>query len=113
MRCALKFDEDKNLSEQMLSAWGEMQSLKEDPAYKEENIKDGKDRGFMEGYKAALDDVFNNLENNMDAFMDIDESNTLGKIRKEIVEEVTAALSELAAGELAMQLFSILDNQEE
>ncbi len=113
MRCALQFDEHKDLSNQMLSAWGEMQSLKEDPAYKEEDIKDARDRGFMKGYKAALDDVFNNLENNMDAYMDIDGSSTLGKIRKEIVEEVASALSKLAAGELAMQLFSILDNQEE
>lgn len=36
MRCALSFDEDKSLIDQKVSSWGEMQSMKEEPAYKEE-----------------------------------------------------------------------------
>lgn len=36
MRCALSFDENKELMDQKVAAWGEMQSLEEDPVYKED-----------------------------------------------------------------------------
>lgn len=42
MRCALSFDEDKDLIDQKVAAWGEMQSLKEEPCYREEDIADGR-----------------------------------------------------------------------
>ena len=61
MRCALSYDENKDLTDQKLSAWGEMQSLEEDPAYKEEDIKDEKEREYFFGYKMAVDDMCKNL----------------------------------------------------
>ena len=36
MRCALSYDENKELMDQKVAAWGEMQSLEEDPVYKED-----------------------------------------------------------------------------
>lgn len=99
MRCALSFDENKDLTEQKLSAWGEMQSLKEEPAYKEEDIADDEDKAFFRGVKAAMDAVSIDLENAV-----VDEI---------ISEDANEHLQTLISGELAMHLFSILDNQEE
>ena len=99
MRCALSFDENKDLIDQKLSAWGEMQSLEEDPAYKEEDIKDEKERQYFFGYKMAVDDMCKNLNMLIDS----------GDISDEGSDEFQAYM----AGELAMQLFSILDYQEE
>lgn len=99
MRCALSFDENKELINQKVAAWGEMQSLEEDPAYKEEDIKDEKEAAFFRGIKTAMDSVCHDLENLVE--------------EEEISEEASDELQALMAGELAMQLFSILDNQEE
>lgn len=99
MRCALSFDENKELIDQKLAAWGEQQSLEEDPAYKEEDIKGEKEAAYFRGFKAAVDEVCHDLE----ALVD-DEI---------ISEEASDHLQALMAGELAMQLFSILDYQEE
>jgi len=113
MRCALNFNKNKSFADQKLSAWGEMQPLTEEPCYREDKIKDIADRNYFYGYKCGLADALNNLEYNIDAYMDIDEKNTLGKIKKEVVEEALEALQDLSAAELAMQLFRILDSQEE
>lgn len=99
MRCALCFDEEKELIDQSLSAWGEMQSLDEDPCYKEEDIKDEKDSAFFRGVKAAMDSVCVDLDNAVEDEM--------------ISEEASEHLQLLMSGKLAMHLFSILDNQEE
>lgn len=99
MRCALSYDENKDLIDQKLSAWGEMQSLEEDPAYKEEDIKDEKEAAFFKGVKMAMDSVCHDLENLVE--------------EEKISEEASDELQALMAGELAMHLFSILDNQEE
>ncbi|MBO4819120.1 MAG: hypothetical protein J5528_03170 [Firmicutes bacterium] len=99
MRCALSFDENKDLIEQKLSAWGEMQSLEEDPAYKEEDIKDEKQKEYFIGYKMACDEFCKDLDNMVEDEM--------------ISEEASDHLQALIAGSLAMQLFSILDYQEE
>lgn len=98
MRCALSFDENKELTEQKLSAWGEMQSLEEDPGYKEEDIKDEKQKEYFFGYKMACDEFCKNLDNAVEDEM--------------ISEEASEHLQALMSGELAMQLFSILDYQE-
>ena len=99
MRCALSFDENKDLVEQKLSAWGEMQSLEEDPAYKEEDIKDEKQKECFIGYKMACDEFCKDLD---------------GMVEDEMIsEEASDHLQALIAGSLAMQLFSILDYQEE
>jgi len=99
MRCALSFDENKDLIEQNLAAWGEMQSLKDEPAYKEEEITDNEDKAFFRGVKMAMDAVIVDLENAV-----VDEI---------ISKDANEHLQSLIAGELAMHLFSILDNQEE
>lgn len=99
MRCALSFDENKDLTEQKLSAWGEMQSLEEDPGYKEEDIKDEKQKEYFFGYKMACDEFCKNLDNAVEDEM--------------ISDEASEHLQALMSGELAMQLFSILDYQEE
>ena len=97
MRCALKWDEEKDLIDQKLSAWGEMQSLTEEPHYKEDDIKNEKDKEFFFGFKMAFDFVCNILDN-----MVSDE---------EITEEISEEIQKYFPGELAMQLFSILDHQ--
>lgn len=99
MRCALSFDEKKELMDQKVAAWGEMQSLEEDTAYKEEDIKDEKEREYFLGYKMACDEFCKDLDNCVEDEM--------------ISEEASDHLQTLMAGSLAMQLFSILDNQEE
>ena len=99
MRCALSYDESKDLVDQKLSAWGEMQSLEEDPAYKEEDIKDEKERECFLGYKMACDEICKDIDN-------LVEDGTMS-------EEASDHLQALMAGSIAMQLFSILDNQEE
>lgn len=99
MRCALSFDENKDLIDQKLSAWGEMQSLEEEPAYREENIKDEEQKEYFFGYKMAVDDMCKNLNMLIDS----------GDISEDASDELQAYM----AGELAMQLFSILDYQEE
>ena len=98
MRCAITFDENKPLYNQKVKAWGEMQSLKEDPAYKEEYIKSDKNKNFFDGYKYAFDDMRNTLN-----FL-VDEQ----EITKEQSEEIQTHLS----GSLCEMLFSILDNEE-
>lgn len=99
MRCAITFDENKPLYNQKVKAWGEMQSLEEEPAYKEEDITDDKDRSFFDGYKFALDDVYNALE------LLVEEE----EITKEQSEKIQTCLS----GSLCEMLFSILDNCED
>ena len=99
MRCALSFDENKELMDQKVAAWGEMQSLEEDPAYKEEDIKDEKEAAFFRGVKMAMDSVCNDLSDLLEEEM--------------MSEEADNELQARMAGELAMHLFSILDNQEE
>lgn len=98
MRCVLVFDEDKNLADQKVSAYGANQPLKEDPAYKEEDIKDEKDLEHFRGYKRAMDDICTILEN-----MVFDE---------EITQEVSDEIQENISGEIVEELWSILDNQE-
>lgn len=51
MRCALNFDSEKDLVEQDLSAWGEYQSLSEEPSYKEIDIVSEREKNFFKGYK--------------------------------------------------------------
>ena len=99
MRCALKFDENKDLTDQSLAAWGEMQSLNEEPAYKEEDIKSPAEKEYFYGIKSAFDTVCSWLG-------DLVEDETVS-------EEASDELQAYMTGELAMQLFSILDNQEE
>lgn len=99
MRCALSFDENKELMDQKVAAWGEMQSLEEDPAYKEEDIKDEKEREYFLGYKMACDEICKDIDNLVEDEM--------------MSEEAYNHLQALMAGSIAMQLFSILDNQEE
>lgn len=97
MRCAIDFDENKMLIEQEVNAWGEMQSLDEEPAYKEKDIKSEKGRAFFFGYKAALDDACCMLDN----FVEFGE----------IEEETSERMQQWLAGNLCMQLFSILDDE--
>lgn len=97
MRCALCWNEDKALADQSVSAWGELQSLKETPSYKEADIRDSGDRRYFHGYKAAIDDVVTDVE-------ELKEGN-------EISDETYEWLMHVLAGKVAMLLFSILDSQ--
>lgn len=99
MRCAIDFDENKPLLDQKVRAWGEMQSLNDEPEYREEDIKDVRERNFFQGYKMALDDVCGILLNCVDD--------------GEIDEESSNYIQGLMSGDLCELLFSILDNQEE
>lgn len=99
MRCALSYDPEKTFFDQKLSAWGEMQSLNEEPGYKETDIKSDKEQIFFSGVKFAMDFV-NNLADNMeeDGMISDDAADF---IRQDICSE------------LALNLFSILDNEED
>ena len=99
MRCALNFDEDKDLIDQKVMAWGEMQSLKEEPCYREEDIKGERQQAFFAGYKAAMSAVCKDIN--------------LLEEDGEITENASLSLQRLMAGSIAMQLFGILDSQEE
>ena len=70
MRCALSFDENKELMDQKVAAWGEM----------------------------ACDEICKDIDNLVEDEM--------------MSEEASDHLQALMAGSIAMQLFSILDNQE-
>lgn len=97
MRCAVDFDESKPLYEQEVKAWGEMQSLNEEPSYKESDIKDEREKEFFKGYKFAFDAVCNIL-----GCLE-DEEDLTGEQKDEIEIRMS--------GELCMMLFSILDNE--
>ena len=98
MRCALSFNEDERLYDQEVSAWGEMQSMNEEPSYKESDIADPGDKRLFEGMKWMIDEVYSDLECMEDDGM--------------ITEEASEHLQALMSGNLAMMLFSILDRQE-
>ncbi len=97
MRCAMDFDENKKLSDQNVAAWGENQSLQEEPAYKEEDIKHEESKEFFRGYKMALDDMCKELE------FEVGEG-----IISNRQSDMTQAL---VCSDLCMLLFSILDNE--
>lgn len=99
MRCALQFEADKDLTEQEVNAWGEMQSLEEEPSYREADIEGEKEKGYFLGFKSAFDFFCNLLDNLVE-----DEV---------ITNDISDEIQSYMPGELAMQLFSILDNQEE
>ena len=99
MRCAIDFDENKELLNQNVNGWGEFQSLVEEPSYREEEIKSVENKEFFRGYKMALADVSRNLEILVD-----DEV-----ISQEASDEMQAYLS----GDLWELLISILDNEVE
>lgn len=99
MRCALKCDKETLFKDQSLCAWGEMQSLKEEPEYREEDIKDKRDIAYFYGFKSGLDEARIDLENLLED--------------GEVSEEAYSFLRRLFEGELAMQLFIILDHQKE
>lgn len=97
MRCAIDFDETKPLMEQNIRAWGEMQSTEEEPAYKEEDITDQRDKNYLFGYKCAFDDVDNELKNLV--------------LEEILTEEQLKEIETYMCGDLCMMLFSILDEQ--
>lgn len=97
MRCALSFDEDKSLIDQKVAAWGVMQSLKEEPAYKEEDIKSREEAEFFRGYKFAIDEVCNNLDTMVE--------------EGDLAENTSEHLQACFAGSIVELLFSILDNE--
>lgn len=97
MRCALDFDENLPLAKQNLRAWSEMQSLDDEPAYKETDIKDSNSKSFMFGYKSAMDDVCKVLDNFVED----------GNLARNTSAEIQTWLS----SELCMQLFTILDDE--
>lgn len=97
MRCALNFDSETDLKEQKIAAWGELQALDEEPSYKEEDIKDLEDKAYFHGFKCGIDEACHDLDTLLED--------------EEISKEVYDYLNSVFAGELAMQLFSILDHQ--
>lgn len=97
MRCAIYFDESKPLVEQEVMAWGEMQSLDEEPSYKESDIKDEAEKKRFEGYKKGFDDVCTDLENLVSDGV--------------ISEYQSGEIQNRMCSDLGMALFSILDNE--
>lgn len=99
MRCALSYDNETDFKDQKIAAWGELQSLEEDPAYKEEDIEDERDKAYFMGFKCGIDEAVHDLDTLLED--------------NEISEDAYDSLMILFTGELAMELFSILDHQEE
>ncbi len=108
MRCELQYDKNESFINQSVNAWGELQSLKEEPAYREEDIKDEGDRQFFRGYKYAVDRMIRNVENIIDDQFDDVYCDGIRKAMDDLVEELKSD----ASGDICMLLFSILDNQE-
>lgn len=97
MRCAIYFDESKPLAEQEVMAWGETQSLDEEPSYKESDIKDEAQEKRFEGYKTAFDDVCTDLDNLVSDGV--------------ISEYQSGEIQNRMCSDLGRTLFSILDNE--
>ncbi|MCQ2558846.1 MAG: hypothetical protein MJ135_06990, partial [Oscillospiraceae bacterium] len=85
---------EKEFLAQKVSAWGEMQSLEEEPAYKESDIKDEQERAFFCGYKYAVDEL-------------------VSLIKDDTSEWTKEDIKEIMIGNICMNLFSILDQQGE
>lgn len=99
MRCAIWFDESKALWDQEIAAWGEMQSFEEKPSYREKDIKGELERGFFKGCKVMAEEVCTMVGNMYED----------GEIGANAADYIRESMH----GELVMQLFSILDNQED
>ena len=97
MRCAINYDKETDFSDQKVKAWGEMQSLNEEPSYKEEDIESEADKAFFHGFKCGIDEAVHDLE------LLVEDG--------ELDEEVKDTLLTYFEGEIVMQLFSILDHQ--
>lgn len=97
MRCAVSYNENEPLTLQEVKAWSELQSLSEEPAYRESDIKDDKGKQFFYGYKCALDDLKTVLEN-------LEFDGALKRKKKELILD-------WMDGNLFDALVSILDDQ--
>ncbi len=75
-----------------------MQSLKEEPGYKESEIENEYDKEFFKGYKFAVDAVCNILDN-----LEFD-----GTITEEQNDEIQLHMQ----GDICELLYSILENQD-
>lgn len=95
MRCALRYDEDQLFADQKVEAWGELQSLSEEPCYKETELNKANAKYFY-AYKCGIDDAIG------DFTCLIDED-----------EESVEHFKDLCAGSVCEMLFSLLDEQEE
>lgn len=102
MRCALRYDPAEEFVNQTVSAWGEMQSLNEEPSYKETDLNRG-NRTFFRGYKMAMDEAVASLRNALFDYTDEDTDDS--EILQGFIENVTA--------DICMALFSLLDEQME
>lgn len=97
MRCKLDFNEEMPLYSQKVKAWGITQSLEEEPCYSESDIKNDENRHFLEGYKAAIDDLCTALDSLTES---IDISN-----------ESAETVIQWMRGKVCMVLFGILDDE--
>lgn len=94
MRCALKYDDEIRFAEQKVEAWGELQSLAEEPSYKEAELSE-EDFAIFTAYKMAMDDAIDNFEAYSETGYDVD------------------VFKRMCAGSICELLFSLLDEQEE
>lgn len=99
MRCAIKFDKSKALADQEVKAWGELQSLKDEPEYKESDIKGADNKMFFFSYKCAMDDTWADLDS-----MVFDEV---------LTEEQANSIKSCMEANLYMILFDLLDGEDE
>ena len=116
MRCTLDYEDDKTFEEQSVNAWGVMQSLSEDPCYREDDIKDPRDRAYFCGYKAAIDESINSLRDILfDYFEDDNESDDYREsvYDESDSDEILKKFKEWCSANICMMLFSILDAQTE
>ena len=98
MRCAVDFKEGEPLYNQEIRAWGELQSLNEEPSYKESDIKSEAEKERFKGFKYAFDEVCTILA-------DLVEDGRLD-------DDASLEIQDWMSGSLCEVLFSILDNEE-
>lgn len=102
MRCALKYDEEKDFSDQIVSAWGVMQSLNDDPCYKESDLNE-ENRKWFDAYKFGVDDSIHMLEcylENCDLFATDD------------IEDCVNEFKDICSAEICEMLYTLIDDQE-
>jgi hypothetical protein len=94
MRCSLKYNKEQHFNEQMVEAWGEMQSVNDEPSYKESDLNK-ENALYFRAYKLAMDSAIG----------------LFGIIHEE--EELREEFEAMCAGDICMLLFSLLDEQGE
>lgn len=107
MRCALQFDPEHDFAFQKVNAWSTMQSMKDEPSYREDDINNKIDKAYFDGYKSACDDVIRDVV----AWAENDATGRLTDENGDILPGVVEDIKDIISSSICEVLFSILDEQ--